>query len=270
MRAPEQIASLMAAYAVSPKEQLKQTAYRLQLTEHWSIPAGARVLEIGCGQGDTTAVLAEVVGESGHVTGIDPAPADYGAPVSLGDSSRHFQEGPYGPWVDIRLGFTNWSTLAGDYDYAVMAHCAWYFASYEVLVQTLKEARERSRKLCFAEWSLRPCHADQIPHAFAVTLQQLVSKFHPDLELNIQNPFSESKIVEEMEFAGWAVESRHVVEKPDVDDGKWEVEELLRLADRSDLSIPLEIQDWMKDQAASIRAYGPDFATLPSFSLICK
>lgn len=270
MRAPEQIASLMATYAVSPKEQLKQTAYRLQLVEPWGIAKGAKVLEIGCGQGDTTAVLAELVGESGRVTGIDPAPADYGAPITLGVSALHLQEGLYGQWLDIRLGFTNWSKVASDYDYAVLAHCAWYFASYEVLVETLKEARQRARWLCFAEWSLQPLQPGQIPHAFAVTFQQLVSKFHPDLELNIQNPFSESQIREALAAAGWQVESRHMVEQPDVDDGRWEVEELLWLATRTDLNLPNEVQNWLRDQAATVRAYGPDYATLPSFSLVCS
>lgn len=259
----------MAAYALGPREQARQIAYRLQLPELWAIEPGAKLLEIGCGQGDTTAVLAEVVGPGGHVTGIDPAPADYGAPVTLGDSVRHLQEGPYGPRLDIRISFTTWSTLANDYDYAVLAHCAWYFASYEELVQTLREARQRASKLCFTEWSLQPLHPGQIPHAFAVTLQQLVSKFHPELELNIQSPFSESKIREALAAAGWQVETRHLVEQPDVDDGRWEVEELLRLAQRTDLSLPAEVQSWLKDQAATVRAYGPDYATLPSFSLIC-
>lgn len=259
----------MAAHGVSPREQQRQTAYRLQLAEPWGIAPGAKVLEIGCGQGDTTAVLAELVGPSGHVTAIDPAPADYGAPVSLGDSARHLQAGPYGAWVEMRLGFTNWSELPADYDVAVLAHCAWYFASYEVLVLTLQEARQRARRLCFAEWSLQPLHPRQIPHAFAVTFQQLVSKFHPELELNIQNPFSESQIREALAAAGWQVESRHMVEKPDVDDGRWEVEELLRLAERTDLNLPNEVQSWLRDQAATVRAYGPDYGTLPSFSLIC-
>lgn len=270
MRTAEQIASLMATYAVSPREQGKQTAYRMQLAETWAIAPGARVLEIGCGQGDTTAVLAEIVGPKGRVTGIDPAPADYGAPVSLGDSARHFQGGPYGDVIDIRLDFTDWSKLAGDYDVAVLAHCAWYFSGYEVLVETLKQARARARTLCIAEWSLHPVRPAQIPHYFAVTLQQLVSKFHPELELNIQNPFSEAQIVGALAAAGWHIESRHLVEQPDVDDGRWEVEELLRLAARSDLSLPSELQAWLLDQAATIRGYGPDYASLPAVSFICR
>jgi Methylase involved in ubiquinone/menaquinone biosynthesis len=44
----------------------------------WNIPFGSKILEIGCGQGDFTLVAAYMVGDQGHVTGIDPAPLDYG------------------------------------------------------------------------------------------------------------------------------------------------------------------------------------------------
>src|SRR6187549_3392488 len=37
-------------------------------------PAGANVLDVGCGFGDTTARLAGLVGPSGHAHGVDVAP----------------------------------------------------------------------------------------------------------------------------------------------------------------------------------------------------
>ena len=52
---------------------------RLDLCRKWGIPQGSKVLEIGCGQGDCTLVIAYVVGDQGHVTAIDPAPLDYGS-----------------------------------------------------------------------------------------------------------------------------------------------------------------------------------------------
>ncbi len=60
----------------------------------WQIPAGARVLEIGCGQGDTTAVLADAVGSAGRVIAVDIADPSYGAPVTIGESARHLSDGP--------------------------------------------------------------------------------------------------------------------------------------------------------------------------------
>jgi ubiquinone/menaquinone biosynthesis C-methylase UbiE len=56
-----------------------QTAHRRTLVSFWDIKPGSRVLELGCGQGDCTVVLAEAVGEKGHVDAVDPGVADYGA-----------------------------------------------------------------------------------------------------------------------------------------------------------------------------------------------
>jgi hypothetical protein len=59
--------------------QQSQTLHRLMLLQHWNIGAGSKVLEIGCGQGDCTTVLANAVGEQGSVVAVDPAELDYGA-----------------------------------------------------------------------------------------------------------------------------------------------------------------------------------------------
>jgi len=55
-----------------------QMEHRVQLVSFWGIEPGSRVLEIGCGQGDTTVVLADAVGENGHVDAVDPGAPDYG------------------------------------------------------------------------------------------------------------------------------------------------------------------------------------------------
>lgn len=44
------------------------------------------MLEIGCGQGDTSATLDYLVGDAGFVHGIDIAPPSHESPVTLGDS----------------------------------------------------------------------------------------------------------------------------------------------------------------------------------------
>ena len=63
--------------------QYSQTLHRLELLRRWNIPTGSKVLELGCGQGDCTTVLAHAVGEQGRVVAIDPAESDYGASLSL-------------------------------------------------------------------------------------------------------------------------------------------------------------------------------------------
>ena len=57
-----------------------QMQHRLDLIQFWGIKEGDKVLEIGCGQGDCTLALAHTIGESGHVTALDPASLDYGEP----------------------------------------------------------------------------------------------------------------------------------------------------------------------------------------------
>lgn len=53
--------------------QHSQTLHRLALLQHWNIPPGSKVLELGCGQGDCTSVLANAVGEQGSVVAVDSA-----------------------------------------------------------------------------------------------------------------------------------------------------------------------------------------------------
>ena len=56
-----------------------QLSHRIHIIKNiWAIPPGSKVLEIGCGQGDCTLVLAAAVGESGRVDAVDPASLDYG------------------------------------------------------------------------------------------------------------------------------------------------------------------------------------------------
>lgn len=59
--------------------QHSQTLHRLALLENWNIANGSNVLELGCGQGDCTTVLASIVGERGKVVAVDPEDLEYGA-----------------------------------------------------------------------------------------------------------------------------------------------------------------------------------------------
>ena len=146
-----EIARLMAAWAAGPDIQVAQTAYRLTLASTWQIPDGASVLEIGCGQGDMTAVLADLVGPDGRVVGVDVAPPSYGAPVTVGQSAQHLLAGPLGDRIDLRYETDVLTDDVGTgYDLVVLAHCSWYFASAGLLERTLTKARELGSRLCFS------------------------------------------------------------------------------------------------------------------------
>ena len=50
-----------------------QLRHRMALADIWAPKPGDRILEVGCGQGDTTVVLAAAVGENGKVVATDIA-----------------------------------------------------------------------------------------------------------------------------------------------------------------------------------------------------
>jgi ubiquinone/menaquinone biosynthesis C-methylase UbiE len=62
--------------------QHSQTKHHLLLLQHWNIPTDSNILELGCGQGDCTTVLAHAVGEKGSIVAVDPAELDYGVSFS--------------------------------------------------------------------------------------------------------------------------------------------------------------------------------------------
>ena len=77
----EDLDAIAELYPHSPKHfavARAQIQQRADLVRFWDVKPGEKVLEIGCGQGDCTVVLATAVGEEGSVTAVDPASLDYG------------------------------------------------------------------------------------------------------------------------------------------------------------------------------------------------
>ncbi|GJE99958.1 S-adenosyl-L-methionine-dependent methyltransferase [Phanerochaete sordida] len=238
----------------TPKQlavQLAQTEHRIALLDLWGINLqGARVLELGCGQGDCTAVLAEAVGPDGHVTAIDPGALTYGSPYTLGQAQAHLSEGRLGPritWVQATpLEFLRTNNDVPQYDVAVLAHCLWYFASPPLIAQTLRLLGTRAKKICIAEWSLNtaethPAHA----HVLAVLAQAaLECRKDPEASLsNVRTVVSPTRIKELAAASGLKVEREGVVTPgPGVFDGRWEA--LRVLGDE----FVQEINDFVKDE----------------------
>jgi len=52
---------------------------------------GMRVLDVGCGAGDTSVLVAKMVGERGEVVGVDRAPAAIGAAQAKGKGRRNLR-----------------------------------------------------------------------------------------------------------------------------------------------------------------------------------
>jgi ubiquinone/menaquinone biosynthesis C-methylase UbiE len=87
------------------------------LADHAKIPAGAWVLDVGCGKGAVTIPAARAAGPDGHVTGIDLAP---GMLAHAGDRAR-------------RAGVTNVSFQPGDAE-DPGTYPGWTAGSFDVIL----------------------------------------------------------------------------------------------------------------------------------------
>lgn len=83
--------------------QRTQLTHRIQLVKAFQITKGMKVLEIGCGQGDTTVALADAVGENGQIVAIDIASPEYGAPITLGEAAKAIQQSPIGSRITFQF-----------------------------------------------------------------------------------------------------------------------------------------------------------------------
>jgi len=220
-----------------------QGEHRRKLIDFWGIGSGARVFEIGCGQGDTTVALAQRVGDSGFVCGVDIALPEYGEPETLGQAKQRILTSPMGKRIEMYFDYnllTKDITYAtGDFDYGVFSHCLWYLTSYEELVALLKKARVFCKKLCIAEWNPLIHLPEQLPHFHAVNIQALCESFVTSDFANVRMMFYPADINNAVVESGWAVERNGNVYSSDMQDGVWEVNLVL---------------DFYKERVASMEA----------------
>lgn len=207
--------------------QRVQTAHRLKLVQAWGIRQGSRVLEIGCGQGDTTAALAYVVGEAGFVHGVDIAGPDYGSPITVGDAARYLQQSVLGKQIHMEF---NVDVLATDidfpedsFDYIVFSHCSWYLKSSEELEAILKKSRKWGKRLCFAEWDARIQLIEQYPHFLAVLIQSQYECFKESSLSNIRTLFTPDDVKQIAGSAGWTITTEQSIHSPQLQDARWEI-----------------------------------------------
>ncbi|KAJ4393342.1 hypothetical protein N0V93_002550 [Gnomoniopsis smithogilvyi] len=239
--------------------QHSQTLHRLELLKQWDIPTGSKVLEIGCGQGDCTTVLAHAVGEQGRVVAVDPAELDYGAPYTLGQAQSHISQGPLGgriTWVqqsplDYLSSLPSLSSTSSPptgeekaFDATVLAHCLWYFISPSLILSTFRAIKQHSKRLLLAEWSLVATHPAAQPHVLAALTQAALECRKPSGSVsNIRTVLGPKRLTELALAAGWQLESETRVQGEEgLLDGQWEVSACLSSA------FEREVQEKVSDE----------------------
>lgn len=204
------------------------------------------ILEIGCGQGDMTVALAHFVStgssNTGKVFAVDPAPLDDGGPVTLKQAQEFIQSGNIGTWVkfiqqdpgDYVKGMK--AATKGRPDVIVLCHAIWYLKGGEEYLKSLMkilsevaQGRKSNRpiQLVVAEWGMKSTVEDAITeneasraHILAVEIQE----HKPIKDGNVQIVIRPERIVEMAEEAGWKVVRETWIEKPELEDGKREVD----------------------------------------------
>ncbi len=230
----QEIAEMMAAFDVAGDIQLRDIEYRIALAGTWGIPERARILEIGCGQGDMTAVLAAAVGPDGHVTAVDIAGPEYGGPVTLGQSAEHLAKGPLGPRIEFRFN-TDLLDPGVDFgpdsfDLIVLAHGAWYFDSITQLEEMLRRILPWSKRFCFAEWDPEPRALEQVAHMLAVLIQGQLGAYQANEDANVRTPFSRKQLSSLLLNAGWEQIEETTVATRSLEDARWEIDNCLGFA----------------------------------------
>lgn len=235
----EALAAELASYAIhDPKHeesvriQDSQLRHRLDLLSCWfedlatakAALAGSKIVEIGCGQGDTTIALAWAAGSEGKVYGIDPAPLDYGTPYTLAQAQGHLLKSPVGAtieWVQADpVDVLQSKAIPSSPDYVILAHSMLYMQDEAYLSSVLRAiAQSGASKLLLAEWGM--CTADERAkaHVYAVEAQAA----QPLHQGNVQMCVEPYRVVQLAEEAGWKVDYESWLESPELDDGRWEV-----------------------------------------------
>lgn len=239
---PSTVDTILPCLLHSPQSRdtviLPGLLHRLNICEKWDIPCGSRLLDVGCGQGESTVVLATVLGQTSHVTGIDNAPPDYGGPYTVGQSQGHVLDSSLGSRIAfIRsdpIAFLRGGGSATQFDAAVFCHSLWYFSSPSVILDIFHAMSKAGiPKIYFAEWTGTASHEAQEPHALAAEAQMLLYAQRPLYaapglqEQNVRGAVIAEELLRLAERAGWVVARRGTLPTPEtMRDGHFEAKYL--------------------------------------------
>jgi len=106
---------------------------------------GDRVLDVGCGFGDTTQVLRALVGNEGSAVGIDVSQPFIDAATAEADAAGV-------PDIDFIAGDVQSMDLGGPYDYAFSRMGIMFFANPVQALRNIREALEPGARFVAVVW----------------------------------------------------------------------------------------------------------------------
>jgi SAM-dependent methyltransferase len=129
---------------------------------------GDRVLDLGCGFGDTTRRLAELVGD-GDVVGIDVS-------EPFVDLAREEAAAAGVANVAYRLGDVQIADLGGPYDYVFSRMGVMFFANPVQALRNIRESMRPGGRACFCVWRRK------LDNSWVWEAEQVVEKYleHPE------------------------------------------------------------------------------------------
>jgi SAM-dependent methyltransferase len=110
-------------------------------------PRGGRTLDLGCGFGDTTQRIAELVGSEGEVVGLDVS-------EPFVELARREAEGVAN--VSFAVADVQVADLGGPYDYAFSRMGLMFFASPVQALRNIRSALAPEGRLCAVVWRQKP------------------------------------------------------------------------------------------------------------------
>jgi SAM-dependent methyltransferase len=131
--------------------------------------AGDRVLDIGCGFGDTTRRLAELVGEKGVAVGVD---------VSQPFVQLATEEAAEGRLANLSywVGDVQIADLGGPFDYVFSRMGVMFFANPVQALRNVRRAMRPGGRICFVVWRRK------LDNGWVREAEQVVERYleHPE------------------------------------------------------------------------------------------
>jgi SAM-dependent methyltransferase len=167
------------------------------LADHPPQP-GDRVLDLGCGFGDTTRRIAGLVGEGGAAVGVDVS-------EPFIELARREAEEEGAANVDFRVLDIQTGELGGPYDYAFSRMGIMFFANPVAALRNVRSALRPGGALCAAVWR-RKLDNDWVHQAELVVEKYLEHPEETDEPTCGPGPFSMANadtVTEQLKLAGF-------------------------------------------------------------------